>query len=558
MHIANTSDLWWKDAVIYCVDLEAFYDGNGDGRGDIGGLTERIDYLAELGITCLWLMPFYPTPGRDDGYDVTDFYGVNPKLGNHGDVVELIRTANDRGIRVIIDLVINHTSDRHPWFKESRRSTDNAYRDWYVWRSTAPPDTSAQVVFPDKEDSIWQLDDRTGEWYLHHFYRYQPDLNFANALVRDQIAKTMGFWLQLGVSGFRVDAVPFVIDDVGIEEGRSLSGNPHEYLKALRLFMGRRRGNAIMLGEVNLSHEQQQEFFGGEAGDELNMMFDFIGMQNLYLSLARQDCRPLVEAIVARPAIHPDCQWATFVRNHDELTLDKLSEEERQEVFDAFGPEPQMQIYGRGLKRRLPPMLDGDPRRIRMVYSLLFSLPGTPTIYYGEEIGMGEDLAAEGRMAVRTPMQWSATANGGFSQAPKRALVQPVVSGGYGPEHVNVATQKRDPDSLWSFMRALIQTYRECPELGWGQFAVLEQPHHEVLAHQCRWDGAGVLALHNFSAEPVTVTLDLSTLDTVPERLENLFEQDSPDITAEGLVEIPLEGYGHRWYREHPASRPRA
>ncbi len=550
-HTVSTGDLWWKNAVIYCVDVETFYDSDGDGIGDLRGLTQRVDHLAELGVTCLWLMPFYPTPDRDDGYDVTDLFGVDSRLGTHGDAVELVRAANDRGIRVIADLVVNHTSADHPWFKAARRSKNNPYRDYYVWRSDPPPDTSSKVVFPDQEDSVWELDGRTGEWYLHHFYSHQPDLNFANPDVREHIAKSIGFWLQVGLAGFRVDAVPFLISDIDTMQD-DVPGDPHAYLKALRSFLGRRRGDAILLGEVNLPHEEQLAYFGGSDGDELTMMFDFIGMEALYLALAREDARPLAKAIQARPSIHPDCQWATFVRNHDELILDKLTDEERQEVFAAFGPEPEMQIYGRGLKRRLPPMMGGDPRRIRMAYSLLFSLPGTPTLYYGEEIGMGEDLAAEGRMAVRTPMQWENARNGGFSTAPPRRLVQAVVTGGYGPEHVNVADQKREPDSLWNFLRSLIQTYRECPELGWGDFRVLSQPHPEILAHRCHWQGSSVVAVHNVSAQPVSTTVELDPDDLAgaePVRLEDLLAHEELEAGADGSVELALEAYGHRWFR---------
>jgi glycosidase len=319
-------------------------------------------------------------------------------------------------------------------------------------------------------------------------------------------------------------------------------------LRDLRAFVGRRSGEAIMLGEVNLPHADQLRFFGGEDGDELTMLFDFISMQHLYLSLARADAAPVCEALLARPPISPDSQWATFVRNHDELTLDKLSESERQEVFAAFGPDPDMQLFGRGLRRRLPTMLDGDPRKIRMVYSLLFSLPGTPVLFYGEEIGMGEHLGVPGRKAVRTPMQWTDERNGGFSTAAPSRLPTPVVDGGYGPKHVNVRDQLRDPDSLLAFVALLIRRYRECPELGWGQFEVLEQPHRAVLAHRCTWDEASTIALHNLGAEPVEVPLQLRPED-VGCALIDLLEDGRCDVDDAGRAELQLDGYGYRWLR---------
>jgi trehalose synthase len=548
MRISTTSDLWWKTAVIYCLDVETFFDQGGDGRGDLAGVAQRIDHLADLGVTCLWLMPFYPTPDRDDGYDITDFYGVDERVGTHGDVVELIRTANDRGMRVIVDLVVNHTSDQHPWFQAARSSRDSPYRHWYVWRDEPPPDAEQGVVFPDKETSVWTFDEQAGQYYLHRFYKSQPDLNVADAEVRDAIAKVMGFWMELGIAGFRVDAVPFLLETTGIDDAQQELPDPHEYLRDLRAFLGRRRGDAVLLGEVNLSFEDQARFFGGSEGNELTMLFDFIGMQRLYLSLARSDAGPVTEALLQRPSVSPDCQWATFVRNHDELTLDKLSDEERQEVFDAFGPDPDMQLYGRGLRRRLPPMLDGDAERIRMVYSLLFSLPGTPVLFYGEEIGMGENLAAEGRGAVRTPMQWSSGPNGGFSTAPPSSLAAPVVEGGYAPEHVNVEDQRRDADSLLAFMTLLVRRYRECPELGWGSFEVLEQPEAAVLACRRTWDDASMVTLHNLGSEPVQVTV---RLDDCPAgtRLADLLSEGGVELDELGWAELELGRYGHRWLR---------
>jgi trehalose synthase len=546
MRITDTSDLWWKTAVVYCLDVETYLDDDGDGVGDFAGLARRIDYLADLGITCLWLMPFFPTPDRDDGYDVTDFYGVDPRLGTHGDFVEVVRTARDRGIRVIIDLVVNHTSDQHPWFREARKSVDNPYRDYYVWSKTKPK-TNAPTVFPGEESSMWERDEKTGEYFLHSFYRHQPDLNIANPKVRNEIAKTIGFWLQLGVSGFRVDAVPFLIE---APRGAEI-GDPHEYLRDIRRFLQRRSSEAVLLGEVNLPYRQQLDYFGGGDGSELTMQFDFIGMQNFYLSLARRDPAPLVRSLRQRPAIAPESQWANFVRNHDELTLDKLTENQRNEVFEAFAPDEAQRIYGRGITRRIPPMLEGDPRRIRMVYSLLFSLPGTPVLFYGEEIGMGENVEIPGRGSVRTPMQWDGSPNGGFSSARPSRLVARPPSDGYAPEHVNVIAQRDDADSLLQHVQRLIARYRASAEIGWGDFEVLEHDQKAVLAHSMRSDLGRFVAVHNFAERPVTLTLPLEgepegamLVDLLgPERL------DLPD----GRMSLELEAYGYRWFR---VSRP--
>ena len=548
MKITDTGDLWWKNAVVYCADVETFMDWDGDGVGDLPGMAQRIDHLAQLGVTCLWLMPFYPTANRDDGYDITDHYGVDGRFGTHGDLVELVRTARDRGIRVIADLVVNHTSDEHPWFRAAVEDPEGPYRDFYVWRAEEPPDTSAKVVFPGEQDGIWERDERSGEYFLHRFYKHQPDLNVANPHVRDEIAKVIGFWLELGLSGFRVDAVPYFIEMLGIEvDGEAAEADPHDYLRAIRSFLARRSGEAVLLGEINLPYQEQRAYFGAGNGDEVTMIFDFVAMQKTYLALARQDARPLVDALLSRPEIPADCQWATFLRNHDELTLDKLTDDERAEVFAAFGPEEEMQIYGRGLRRRLPPMLDGDPRRVRLAYSLLFVLPGTPTLFYGEEIGMGENLDVPGRLAVRTPMQWSAGATGGFSRAEPDALVRPVTAGGFGPEHVNVADQRRDPDSLMAFIGLLVTRYRECPELGWSAVEVLDQPHDAVLALCSSVDDAAVVTVHNLASEPVTVPLTIP--GDGPRRLVDLLEAGEAAVADDGSAEVALPAYGYRWLR---------
>jgi maltose alpha-D-glucosyltransferase/alpha-amylase len=546
MRISRTADTWWKNAVIYCLDVETFLDGNGDGHGDFRGLAQRVDYLNDLGVTCIWLMPFYPTPERDDGYDITDFYGVDPRLGTHGDLVEFLRVARDRGIRVIADLVVNHTSDRHPWFQAARSSRESPYRDWYVWRDEPPANGDEGVVFPDQETSLWQYDKQAGQYYQHRFYKHQPDLNITHPPVRDEIERVLGFWLELGLSGFRVDAVPFLIETDGNLDADDLP-DPHAYLRDLRDFVSRRQGEAVLLGEVNLPYPETLRFFGDADGDELTMCFDFISMQRLYLALARRQAAPLIEALRQRPAQPRDAQWAMFVRNHDELTLDKLTDDERQEVFAAFGPSPEMQLYGRGLRRRLPPMLEGDPARVRLVYSLLFSLPGTPVLFYGEEIGMGEDLGAEGRSSVRTPMQWSDDVNGGFSTADAGDLTARLVTGDYGPDRVNVAAQRRDPESLLSWMTLLIRRYRQCPELAWGRCTVLDTGVPGVLAHRADHDGGTVIALHNLDPEPTAVTVRLDGVEPGTPLVDLL--TDGTAKAGNGGTRFELDGYGGRWLR---------
>ena len=547
--IGRTGDLWWKNAVIYCLDPEMFCDSDGDGDGDLPGVTDRIDYLAGIGVTCLWLMPFYPSPNRDDGYDIVDHYGVDPRLGTPGDLVELVRTARDRGIRVIADLVVNHTSDQHPWFRQARASRESPYRAFYVW-ADEPPEGSEDIkpVFPDAEEGVWSFDEEAGQWFLHHFYHHQPDLNVANPNVRDAIAKIAGYWLQQGLSGFRIDAVPFLIETHGLS-AEGLEDDPHVVVRDLRAFAGRRLGEHVLLGEVNLPPDQLLDYVGGDRADGLQMLFAFTVNQAIYLSLTRGEAAPLVRALRDLPPLPDACQWAQFVRNHDELTLDKLSEDERREVFDAFGPEPDMQLFGRGLRRRLPPMVDGDAERIHLAYGLLFSLPGTPVLFYGEEIGMAENLAIEGRMSVRAPMQWSGAApNGGFSEADPSALRRPVVDDpAYGPEAVNVADQRRDPDSLLNWMERVIRTRKDCPEIGWGTWQVLDASHPALLALRYDWEGRTLLAVHNLGGADAAGEIDAEGLDV--EALEELLGRGDHRPRPGGRLEVSLPRYGYRWLR---------
>ena len=536
-----TSDVWWKNAVIYCLDVETFLDWDGDGCGDLPGLCERVDYLSGLGVDCLWLMPFMPSCQRDDGYDVTDFYGVDRRLGTHGDLLDVVRTARGSGMRVIADLVMNHTSDQHPWFRDARRGPESPFHDFYVWRDEKPEEKPGDVVFPDQEDSNWALDEEAGRWYMHRFYSHQPDLNVANPEVRDEIAQVSGFWLEQGLSGFRVDAVPFLIEPSGAPE--DAKQDPHELLRDLRRFIGRRNGEAVLLGEVNLAPEEQRKFFGDEDGDELQLVFSFTVNQAMYLAFAREDAGPLRRALDALPSIPEDCQWANFVRNHDELTLDKLSEEERQEVFAAFGPEKELQLYGRGIRRRLPTMFGGDDRRIRLAYSLAFSLPGTPVLFYGEEIGMAENLAIEGRYSVRAPMQWSSEPQAGFTTADEP--VRPVVEeGAFGYPALNVTRQRRDPESLLNWMERLIRRRRECPELGWGKPTLLEAGDAAVFAQRSDWEDSTVVAVHNLAARDARARLDVGGEGA----LVDLFYDHEHELDA-GAATIELPPYGAHWFR---------
>lgn len=542
MNPADTSDLWWRTAVIYCLDVETFQDSDGDGYGDFAGLTARIDDLDALGITCLWLMPFQPTPDRDDGYDISDFYGVDRRLGDLGRVTEAIRVAHDRGIRVVMDLVVNHTSDRHPWFLSARRSRDSEHRDYYVWRDR-PPKGRQKVVFPGEESSVWEFDERTEQYFRHSFYRHQPDLNLGNPQVRAEIARVIGFWLKLGVDGFRVDAVPFLVDREGIAD----THDPHSFLRELHRFVGRREGSAMLLGEVGLPHDQQLEYFGQEA-TQLDLQFDFLTAQTVFLALARHDATPLARVLSERPAVDRRQGWSMFLRNHDELSLEMLSDEEREEVFAAFAPEEHQRVYGRGIVRRLAPMLDADPRRIRLAFSLLFSLPGAPMLFYGEEIGMGEIDGAPGRDAVRGPMQWDAGPKGGFTTAGR--LRSPMAKGGFAPVHVNVHDQRRDPDSLWSFISMLTSRYRSTPEIAWGDFSVLDGGDPRVLVHQAVFGDIAFIAVHNFAPEPVTAALaPLAEGTSSTVLVEHAGSAPQADHTRQ-----QLDGYGFRWLRVSPTS----
>ena len=539
------NDLWYKNAIIYCLSVDTYMDANGDGVGDFRGLMRRLDYLHGLGVTAIWLMPFQPSSLRDGGYDITDYYGVDPRYGTLGDFVEFAHGCGQRGIRVLIDLVVNHTSDQHPWFQAARLDPVSPYRDWYVWAKRKPPQADRGMVFPGVQKSTWSHDAVAKAWYFHRFYDFQTDLNTANPHVQAEILKIMGFWLQLGVSGFRMDAVPFVIAKKGAQQKRSIE--QYDMLRGFREFLQWREGDAIILAEANVLPRTDLQYFGDD-GDRLHMMFNFQVNQHLFYALAAADCRPLVKALQDTRELPPTAQWGLFLRNHDELDLGRLTAKQRQTVFDAFGPEPDMQLYQRGIRRRLAPMLQGDRRQLELAYSLMMTLPGTPVIRYGDEIGMGDDLSLPERNCARTPMQWSTEPHGGFTKS--GTPVMPVISGGpYGFEQVNVAQQRRDPNSQLNWIERIIRMRKEVPEIGWGSFTVLPSGTPEVLVLRYDWRNNAVLVIHNLAPMPLEIRLDLKSGTAHEGDLINLLTENHSYADNRGGHHIVLEPYGYRWYR---------
>ena len=534
-------DLWYKNAVIYSLNVGTFMDSNGDGIGDFEGLSRRLDYLSGLGITCIWLQPFQPSPNLDNGYDITDFYGVDPRHGSSGDFVDFAHQAKQRGIRIILDLVVNHTSNQHPWFKAARSDKNSKYRSWYVWSKRRPKGYRKGMVFPGVQQTTWSYDKAAREWYYHRFYDFQPDLNVDNPEVRTEIQRIMGYWLELGVSGFRVDAVPFIIESMGPNGGRE---HNYQYLTDFRDFLQWREGDAILLGEANILPQENLKFFGPQ-GDRMHMMFNFYVNQHAFYALASADIRPLKHAIEATRRIPNYAQWASFLRNHDEVDLGRLTKQQRQLVYDKFGPEPGMQLYDRGIRRRLAPML-GNQAQLRMAYSLMLSLPGTPVLRYGDEIGMGDDLHLPERYSVRTPMQWCDEPQAGFSAGSKTVL--PVIRDGpYSYRRINVESQRRDTNSLLNWTERMIRARKECPEIGWGTYKVLGTGDSSVLAVRFEWRNNALITVHNFCEKETSIIIDAGDESGGP--LVDLFAEDRNDAEPNGKHKIVLEGFGYRWYR---------
>ena len=538
----SIDDLWYKNAIIYCLDVEKYQDANDDGVGDFEGVMRRLEYLQGLGVTCVWLQPFYRSPNRDNGYDVVDYYNVNDKHGSLGDFVNFMNHAQALGLRVIVDLVVNHTSIDSPWFQEARAHPTSFFRDWYVWADERPKNHRDGIVFPGQQTTTWSFDRRAGQYYFHRFYRHQPDLNTWNPYVRAEIQKIMGFWLQLGVSGFRMDAVPFLIEKkgAGVENEQDFN-----LLKEMRDFLQWRSGEAILLAEANVPPDASMHYFGSE-GERLQMMLNFPVNQRLFYALATADLDPLIWALEQTHKRPRNAQWVQFLRSHDELDLGRLTPEQREKVFAAFGPEKRMQLYDRGIRRRLAPMLGGNRKRLELAFSLLFSLPGTPMMQYGDEIGMGDNLRLPERECARTPMQWTANVHGGFSRA--KRVVRPVINDPqYGYTKVNVADQRRDPDSLLNWTERIIRARKECPEMSWGNFAVLRSNAPEVLAIRYDWRNTSLVTLHNFSDRRQKVRLKVGA--PRDEVLVEVFDGRHTRAQNDGMHRIDLDAYAWRWYR---------
>jgi maltose alpha-D-glucosyltransferase/alpha-amylase len=490
-------------------------------------------------------MPFQTSPRRDSGYDVADYYNVDPRFGTLGDFVEFTHGAKQRGMRVLIDLVVNHTSAQHPWFQQARADRHSPYRDWYVWADEPPPRAADGVVFPGVQKSTWTHDRKAGQWYFHRFYDFQPDLDTSNPRVQAEILKIMGFWTQLGVSGFRMDAVPFVISlkGAGVRRPRQ----EFDMLRSFRELLQWRQGDAIILGEANVLPKDDLAYFGDE-GERLHMMFNFQVNQGLFHALATADARPLVKALAATKPRPGTSQWANFLRNHDELDLGRLTPAQRERVFAAFAPDKTMQLYDRGIRRRLAPMLGSDRRRIELAYSLMLTLPGTPVLRYGDEIGMGDDLRLPERECARTAMQWSTEPHGGFTRA-KRPAIPVIADGSYGFEHVNVATQRRDPDSLLNWMERVIRMRKEVPEIGWGDYAPIDVGDPAIVVLRYEWRNNAVLFIHNLGQEPCEVRFPAQDSHGRHGVLINLLSEDHSRAGDDGQHCVVMEPYGYRWFR---------
>ncbi|WP_207421138.1 alpha-amylase family protein [Desertivirga brevis] len=531
---------WYKTSVIYNVDIDAFKDSDGSGTGDFKGLTQELDYLKWLGVNVIWLSPFQPTPDQDDGYDVSDYYTIDKRLGTKADFDSFISEAKKRNIKVVMDLVLNHTSVEHPWFQQARKDTTSKYFSYYVWSKERPEDWNKGMGFPKVEKETWTFDSLAKQYYFHRFYTFQPDLNVENKDVQLEMKKALQYWLKQGLDGYRLDAVPFIIDLP--KTGADNPENKIEFLTEIRKTVQEIKPDALLLGEANVEIDKNIEYFG-EQGDRLQMMFNFFGNQYLFYAFASGNVKDFVKALEDTKEKPVSAQWAYFLRNHDEIDLGRLPKNKLGLVYSKFAPDTSMRLYDRGIRRRLAPMFSNNKKQLEMAYSLLFSLPGTPVIRYGEEIGMGDDQSLKERLAVRTPMQWNPGPNAGFSTA--KTTFRPLISlGEFNYKKVNVEAQKKTPGSLLNFTKKLIDIRKQHPEIGLGTWKILETKSESVLAIRYDYKGKSLIMIHNFSEEPEKTRVDTEVKSG---SLEDLFTKSSLKV-SDPKLDVNLEAYGYKWY----------
>ncbi|WP_393916341.1 maltose alpha-D-glucosyltransferase [Halostreptopolyspora alba] len=541
---------WYKHAVFYEVLVRGFYDSNGDGTGDLRGLIAKLDYLEWIGIDCIWLLPIYESPLRDGGYDISDYMTILPEFGQISDFVELVEQAHQRGLRVIADLVMNHTSDQHPWFQSSRRDPDGPYGDFYVWSDTTERYSDARVIFVDTETSNWTYDEVRGQYYWHRFFSHQPDLNFENPAVQEAILEVLRFWLDLGIDGFRLDAVPYLYE----REGTSCENlkETHEFLKRIRAEVDRLYPDRVLLSEANQWPADVVDYFGDfeSGGDECHMNFHFPLMPRMFMAVRREQRYPISEILAQTPRIPRNCQWAIFLRNHDELTLEMVTDEERDYMYAEYAKDPRMRANV-GIRRRLAPLLDNDKNQIELFTALLLSLPGSPVLYYGDEIGMGDNIWLGDRDAVRTPMQWTSDRNAGFSRCDPARLYLPIVLDPiYGYQALNVEAQRDNPGSILNWTRKMIHIRKRHPVFGTGDFTELHASNPSVLAFVREYGDDRMLCVNNLSRFPQPVELDLRRFEGVTP-IECVGGVRFPAI-GELPYLLTLSGHGFYWFQLPP------
>jgi maltose alpha-D-glucosyltransferase / alpha-amylase len=486
---------WYKDAIIYEVSTRSFFDSNNDGNGDIKGLTSKLDYIQSLGVDCIWLLPFYKSPLRDGGYDIADFRELHEDYGNIDDFKEFLTAAHQRGLRVITELIINHTSDQHPWFQEARHDPTSPFRDYYVWSDTDQRYLDARIIFSDTEVSNWTYDRVAGAYFWHRFFSHQPDLNFDNPRVQEEVLDILTYWMEMGVDGLRLDAIPYLFE----REGTICENLPetHAFLKRMRAFMAERWPGKLLLAEANQWPADVRPYFGD--GDECHMAFHFPVMPRLWMAIRKEDRQPIIDILHQTPELPDSCQWCLFLRNHDELTLEMVTDEERDYLYYEYAKDPRARL-NLGIRRRLAPLVENSRRRIETLHALLFSLPGTPVLYYGDEIGMGDNIYLGDRDGVRTPMQWTTDRNAGFSRAdPQRLYLPPIRDPLYGFEAINVEAQERTQTSLLAWIKRIISIRRNYPVFGRGAMEILYPANRHVLAFVRKWQDTTILCAYNLS-----------------------------------------------------------